>query len=205
MLPHPSSRLKATLAELQTRIAALPANAAAVIVLQECVPQGLDTIGSTAWVRAGFLRTDVNSRNWASRSYGTTTLVDRRLSVVGCFRIHYALTDMDRDALFVDVVFGLNSGDGKESVPEGYSAGSRGKTIRFCNTHLESLAHEPAFRPSQTALAAKFMHEDSVHGALLAGNLNAIQPFDCTLHSDNGLRDAYLELGGQGDSEEGYT
>ena len=39
----------------------------------------------------------------------------------------------------------------------------------------------------------------------MAGDLNAIQPFDRTLHRVNGLRDAYLELGGQEDSEEGYT
>ena len=42
-------------------------------------------------------------------------------------------------------------------------------------------------------------------GSVLAGDLNAIEPFDRTLHLDNGLKDAYLELGGKEDSEDGYT
>ncbi|KAI0975562.1 Endonuclease/exonuclease/phosphatase [Xylaria arbuscula] len=187
MLPHASPRMQVGLAELRSRVEALPPDTASVIFLQECVPADLDTIGATAWVQSGFLRTDIDNTAWASGAYGTTTLVDRRLAVASVFRAHYALTRMDRDALFVDVVVG------------------EGKIIRFCNTHLESLALEPPYRPPQVAVASKFMQEGSVHGALLAGDLNAIQPFDRTLHSANGLRDAYLELGGQEDSEEGYT
>ncbi|KAI1295191.1 Endonuclease/exonuclease/phosphatase [Xylaria venustula] len=199
MLPHANLRMQAGLAELRSHIEALPPDTASVIFLQECVPGDLDTIGATAWVQAGFLRTDIDNAGWASRAYGTTTLVDRRLAVANVFRAHYALTRMDRDALFVDVVVRKGEGEG-----EGEDEGD-GKIIRFCNTHLESLALEPPYRPPQVALAARFMQEGSVHGALLAGDLNAIQPFDRTLHSANGLRDAYLELGGQEDSEEGYT
>ncbi|KAI1419002.1 Endonuclease/exonuclease/phosphatase [Xylaria sp. FL1777] len=214
MVPHARPRMEAGLVELQARISALPRSTAAVVFLQECVPADLEAIGATAWVQDGFLRTDVDATFWASRLYGTTTLVDRRLDVAEVFRTHYALTRMDRDALFVDVVVGPPSRDlqdGKESTRGGGVGlggdGKRkdGKIIRFCNTHLESLAQEPSYRPPQVALAAKFMHDESIHGALLAGDLNAIQPFDRTLHSANGLRDAYLELGGQEDSEEGYT
>ncbi|TGJ83173.1 hypothetical protein E0Z10_g5578 [Xylaria hypoxylon] len=194
MLPHARPRMEAGLAELEARIAALPRSTAAVIFLQECVPGDLQTIGRAAWVRRGFLRTDMDAAHWASSAYGTTTLVDRRLGVGGVFRVHYALTRMDRDALFVDVVVAASS----------QSKGGNEKIIRFCNTHLESLAQEPSYRPPQVALAAKFMHEETIHGAL-SGDLNAIQPFDRTLHSSNGLCDAYLELGGKEDSEEGYT
>ncbi|KAI1353971.1 Endonuclease/exonuclease/phosphatase [Xylaria sp. FL0043] len=214
MLPRAHARMTAGLSELHRQIAALPETTAAVVFLQECVPGDLETIGATPWVRGDFLRTDVDSSDWASRMYGTTTLVDKRLGVEGVFRVHYELTRMERDALFVDVVFpagdssrdggsGGNGGDG-EVGKKGGKDGKK-KIIRFCNTHLESLAVDPPYRPPQVALAAKFMHEESVHGALLAGDLNAIQPFDRTLHSDNNLRDAYLELGGQEDSEEGYT
>ncbi|KAK5626982.1 hypothetical protein RRF57_002698 [Xylaria bambusicola] len=180
--PPTRARMEAALAELQTHIAALPEHRAAMVFLQECVPQDLETIGETAWVRAGFLRTDVDSPHWASRSYGTTTLVDRRLGVVGCFRVHYALTDMGlrRKSVLLAV---LDQG---------------GKIVRFCNTHLESLAHEPSFCPPQIALAAKFMHEDG-------RGFERHPPVGRTLHSDNDLRDAYLELGGQENSEEGYT
>ncbi|KAF2966756.1 hypothetical protein GQX73_g6850 [Xylaria multiplex] len=45
----------------------------------------------------------------------------------------------------------------------------------------------------------------NTHPTAVAGDLNAIQPFDRTLHETNGLRDAYLELGGREDSDEGYT
>ncbi|KAI8631696.1 endonuclease/exonuclease/phosphatase family protein [Xylariaceae sp. FL1651] len=195
MLPFAKSRMDAGLAELQTRVGALPAGTAAVVFLQECVAEDLDTVGEKAWVRDGFYRTDVNTSAWASGHYGTTTLVDRRLGVKGAFRVHYAKTRMERDALFVDVVFKQAGKEAKEEE----------KTIRFCNTHLESLALEPPYRPPQMAVVAKFMHEDEVHGALAAGDFNAIQPFDRSLHDDNNLKDAYLELGGKEDSEEGYT
>lgn len=41
--------------------------------------------------------------------------------------------------------------------------------------------------------------------AVLASDLNAIEPFDRTLHTDNKLQDAYLPLGGKEDDDEGYT
>ena len=40
---------------------------------------------------------------------------------------------------------------------------------------------------------------------LIGLNFNAIQPFDRTLHTDNNLKDAYLEQGGKEDSDDGYT
>ncbi len=173
MLPHARPRMEAGLAELQARISALPRSTAAVIFLQECVPADLETIGSTAWVRTGFLRTDVDAAFWASDYYGTTTLVDRRLGVARVSRTHYALTRMDRDALFVDVL-GPSARDGEEESARGGDGAGSGKgrkkggprIIRFCNTHLESLALEPPYRPPQVALAAKLMREEPIHGAL---------------------------------------
>ncbi|RMY90511.1 hypothetical protein D0862_09946 [Hortaea werneckii] len=84
--------------------------------------------------------------------------------------------------------------------------GEQGKLIRLCNTHLESLALDPPLRPLQVQLCAQYMHEGTVDGAMLAGDLNAIQDFDRRLHSDNDLKDAYLELGGiEDDAEAGHT
>ncbi|KAI0451254.1 Endonuclease/exonuclease/phosphatase [Xylaria acuta] len=207
MLPHGVSRMASALAELEAQLTGLPPTTAAVVFLQECTPDDLDVIGRTGWVRAAFARTDVGPEFWANAAYGTTTLVDRRLGVAGdVFRVHYGLTRMERDALFVDVLFPSAGGSGDEGGHgEDGGKGKQQRTIRLCNTHLESLAQEPAYRPPQVALAAKFMHDESVHGALLAGDLNAIQPFDRSLHSANDLRDAYLSLGGAEDSEEGYT
>jgi tyrosyl-DNA phosphodiesterase 2 len=52
---------------------------------------------------------------------------------------------------------------------------------------------------------ASQMHADDVVGAVVTGDFIAIQPFDLSLHSDNGLKDAYLQLGGVENSDEGYT
>lgn len=91
---------------------------------------------------------------------------------------------MERDALFVDITSGC-------------------KTTRLCSTHLESLIANPPKRPSQLATAARYMHQ--ADASILGGDLNAIEPFDKNLHSDNNLKDAYLVMGGQEDDEKGMT
>ncbi|KAI1822976.1 endonuclease/exonuclease/phosphatase family protein [Xylaria intraflava] len=193
MLPCPEARMQAALDHLENLLKESPSTAttAAVLVLQECTLADLRTIGQQQWIRDGFYITDTDTSDWSSGLYGTTTLVDRRLEVASCFRVHYSSTAMQRDALFVDVV-----------IP---TAAGSGKTIRVGNTHLESLVADPPLRPLQVQTAAKYMHESRLSGALLAGDFNAIQPFDRSLHTDNDLKDAYLELGGQEDADEGYT
>ncbi|KAH8892976.1 hypothetical protein GQ53DRAFT_745919 [Thozetella sp. PMI_491] len=189
MLPFAESRMEAGLAYLETLVSKIPTTTAAVIFLQECVASDIVAIGSKSWVRERFSVTDADTSNWTSGHYGTTTLIDRRLPITACFRVHYQKTRMERDAFFVDVRMG----------------GGHDRTVRLCNTHLESLALEPPFRPPQMQLAASYMRGDGIDGAIAAGDFNAIQPFDRTLHSDNQLKDAYLELGGQEDDDAGYT
>ncbi|XDG01512.1 hypothetical protein ABKA04_001127 [Annulohypoxylon sp. FPYF3050] len=191
LIPYAKERMKAALHHLESLTRKLPSTTAPVIYLQECIAQDLRTIGENSWVREKFYFTDINTSNWTD-DYGTVTLVDRRLSITSCFRVHYEKTRMGRDAFFVDVLL-----DG--------SGNGCAKTIRLCNSHLDSLVFEPPFRPAQVQIMAKYMHEDGVDGAIAAGDFNAIQPFDKTLHSDNDLKDAYLEIGGVEDSEEGYT
>ncbi|KAI1261721.1 endonuclease/exonuclease/phosphatase family protein [Xylariaceae sp. FL1019] len=185
MLPFEKDRMRIGLSHLQTHISSLPRTTAAVIFLQECLVQDLASIGETNWVRDGFRVTDTDSSSWGTSYYGTTTLVDARLDVKSVFRVHYSASRMQRDALFVDVCI------------------SPDKIVRLCNTHLESL--ETPLRAPQVALIAKFMHAPEVSGALAAGDFNAIGEYDRTLHSENALQDVYLELGGEEDSEEGYT
>lgn len=186
MLPFAEARMKPALAHLDSLTKPPPPTTASIIYLQECTPEDLTTISNTPWVRERYHLLDVDPTNWATTHYGTTTLVDARLPIVSAFRVHYSKTRMDRDALFLDISLS-------------------GKTVRLCNSHLESLAFDPPFRPPQMELVARYMHEGGLHAALAAGDFNAIQPFDRTLHSDNGLKDAYLELGGKEDSEEGFT
>ncbi|CAF9910610.1 hypothetical protein IMSHALPRED_009257 [Imshaugia aleurites] len=163
----------------------LSADMLTVIFFQEMTASDLDIIQSTSWIQSRFHITDISPINWHSR-YGTTTLVDLRLPLKSVFRAQYA-SRMGRDALFID----LDCGDGNSR-------------IRLGNTHLESLAADPPKRPAQVALASGLLHDDSVHGGVLAGDFNAIQNFDRTLHAENGLKDTYLEEGGiEGAEKEG--
>lgn len=190
LLPFAETRMKSALAHLNhlTNPESLSSATAPVIFFQECTSSDLNTIVATPWVRERFQLADVDSTNWATTHYGTTVLLDSRLTITGAFRVHYSKTRMDRDALFIDV-----------------SIGPDPRRIRLCNTHLESMAFDPSFRPSQVQVIARHMHENNVHAALAAGDFNAIQPFDRTLHLDNNLKDAFLEQGGKEDTNEGFT
>ncbi|KAL4767159.1 Endonuclease/exonuclease/phosphatase [Aspergillus nidulans var. acristatus] len=187
MLPFAAARMRPALAHLNELIRDLHQNVAPVIFLQECTPSDLGTIAAAPWVQDHFHVTDIDPTNWATTQYGTITLISKRVPVASVFRVHYSRTRMNRDALFVDITVGHE------------------KRIRLCNTHLESLALEPPYRPLQMQLIAKYMHKDDIYAAVAAGDFNAIQPFDRTLHADNNLKDAFLESGGKEDTPEGYT
>jgi tyrosyl-DNA phosphodiesterase 2 len=192
MLPFGEARMKAALNHLGALVKDLAStpSVAPIIFLQECTPEDLVTISSNLWVRERFMLTDLDATYWATNHYGTTMLLDARLLITSVFRVHYSQTHMNRDALFVDFALGPDNGR---------------KVVRLCNTHLESLAMDPPLRPAQMRLVARYLHSEEVHAALAAGDFNAIQPFDRTLHKDNNLKDAFLEQNGKEDSEEGYT
>ncbi|KAI1404059.1 hypothetical protein F4819DRAFT_484092 [Hypoxylon fuscum] len=101
MLPFAKARMDAALDHLEGLVNELGPSTAVVIYLQECIEEDLGTISEKGWVRDKFYLTDTNGKNWATY-YGTTTLVDRRLDVASCFRVHYRETRMQRDAFFVD-------------------------------------------------------------------------------------------------------
>lgn len=194
MLPFAEARMSAALAHLEeitTQQRSSSSTAAVVINLQECTASDLSTIQNAPWIQSGFYITDVDTSSWGSGLYGTTMLVDRRLDVAACTRIHYSATQMERDLLTCDVV-----------VP-----GASHQKLRLCTSHLESLALEPPRRPPQMRRAAAHLKDEKAElaGGIIIGDFNAIQPFDNTLHSDNGLKDAYLELGGVEGSDLGFT
>lgn len=196
--PFPSPRMAGALAHLSALIAALPASQPVIVFLQEMSVSDLQQIQEAPWIRARFLITDLDATSWKSPVYGTTALADRRLCIKEVFRVPW-VSRFGRDGLFVDVELDV----ARPGSPDGAS-GARG-VLRLCNTHLESLVADPPVRPLQLAAAAEYLRERDVRAALLAGDLNAIQPFDRQLHSTHGLRDAYLELGGVEDAEEGFT
>jgi tyrosyl-DNA phosphodiesterase 2 len=180
-------RMASALEYLGQMIAEIPASQLIVVLLQEMSVSDLLQIQNTPWVQSRFHITDLDAKYWQSDLYGTTTLIDKRFTIARVFRTPFP-SNFQRDGFFVDVR--LTDSD---------------KVLRLCNVHLESLIADPPIRPGQLEQAAKYMHDDTVHAAVLAGDCNAIQPFDRTLHSENRLNDAYLELGGQEDTEEGCT
>lgn len=192
MLPFGEARMRAALDHLGDLVNDLESSSsvAPVIFLQECTPEDLVIISSTPWVRRRFVLTDLDATYWATNHYGTTMILDARLPIASVFRVHYSQTRMDRDALFVDLALGS---DDTRNV------------VRLCNAHLESFVMDPPLRPAQMRLIARHLHAVDVRAAVAAGDFNAIQPFDRTLHAENGLKDGFLELGGKEASEEGYT
>ncbi|KAH7093701.1 Endonuclease/exonuclease/phosphatase [Paraphoma chrysanthemicola] len=186
LVPFAVERMRAALQHLDQVVSASPPDVAVVVFLQEMGQSDLQQIRDSQWIKQRFNLTDIDKDNWLSPLYGTTTLVDRRLRIQNVFRVPW-ITKFDRDGLFVDIAL------------------SDARVLRLCNTHLESLVADPPVRPLQLAAAAEYLRKVEVSCALLAGDLNAIQPFDRTLHSENGLNDTYLILGGKEDSDDGFT
>ncbi|KIW04062.1 uncharacterized protein PV09_04880 [Verruconis gallopava] len=192
--PGGEPRMAAALAHLEELVSNKSRNCEPVVIfLQEMNESDLNQIQAAPWVQKRFYITDIDTGYWRKPNfgpvYGTTTLVDRSLVInFRPFRVQLP-SRFSRDALFVD----LKVRSGNEGL------------LRLCNVHLESLVAEPPVRPLQVAKAAKYMKTSNVYASILAGDLNAIEPFDRMLHSDHGLKDAYLELGGKEDHGDGYT
>ena len=183
-------RMHAALQHLDELVSSTPPEIPVVVFLQEMGQSDLEQIRNSTWIKKRFHITELDNRNWLSPLYGTTTLVDRRLKIKNVFRVPF-ISKFDRDGLFVDI-----------ALSNAQISGADAKVFRLGNTHLESLVADPPVRPLQLASAAKYLNNHDVACALLAGDLNAIQPFDRTLHSDNGLEDTYLNLGGQEDRQQ---
>lgn len=175
--------MRAALRYLDILVSSLAAPA--VIFLQEMESSDLDIIKSTPWIQTNYYVTDLSTRNWLD-SYGTITLIDRRLHISSVLRMCYN-SNMGRDALFVDL------------------EDKAGSTLRLCNTHLESLPAYPPLRPDQVAIVSRALRDPTVDAGVVAGDFNAIEDFDLTLHAKNGLKDAYLESGGEDPNEDGWT
>lgn len=180
---------------LEGLINTFPRELPLIIFFQEVVRNDLMLLQAAPWVRARFVLTDTDAIHWKAPYYGTTTLIDRRLPLARVFRGFYKYTQMDRDGLYVDIA----------TKP---ASASNPRILRFGNTHLDSLDHtNPTthLRPAQFAEASQYLHSPSIHAGILAGDFNAVDPVDRTLHATHDLKDAYLEGGGKEDSHEGYT
>lgn len=193
MLPHPDHRMTIALNHLRSLVER--SSHPSIIFLNETLDSDLTLIQQQDWIRSGYHITDTSTEHWESGHYGTTILVHHSLPIQQVFRVHFSATKMERDGLFVDLNFPSTSAGTEKPA----------KTIRVCTTHLESLIANPPLRPAQVTTTAKYLHAPEVAGGLMGGDFNAIQPFDRTLHSENNLKDAYLEHGGKEDDDAGYT
>ncbi|RYP27557.1 hypothetical protein DL767_007627 [Monosporascus sp. MG133] len=124
-------------------------------------------------------------------------LADRRLLVTAYFRVHFTQTLLDRDVHFIDILMRRPRTSGNQE--------SDNLILRPSNLHLESFDWETPLRPARMRVVAKYIHQDGMHGALVAGDFNPLQLHDMTLHTEHELRDAFLESGGQEDEEAGFT
>lgn len=80
-------------------------------------------------------------------------------------------------------------------------SGSSSKVVRTVNVHLDSLAHDPSYRPAQVRLTAQSIASAGGHG-LIAGDWNSVLPIDDSLCAENGMIDAW-EANRPG--EDGFT
>jgi len=220
LIPFGEQRMAAALAYLETLIGKSTTTSTttgsnsssndripAVIFFQEMTPDDLALIQAAPWIQQHFYLTERDNTNWGTPYYGTVTLVDRKLSIAEVFRIPF-VTRFGRDGFYVSIRLASSNSDGEDGGGDGGGSGalpssSSGFVLQLCNAHLESLIADPPIRPLQLEDAAKQLH--AVRAGLVAGDLNAIQPFDRTIAEENNLKDVYLELGGKEDSDEGYT
>lgn len=217
MAPFPQARMASALSYLQTVVEGIPASTAVVICLQELrqdmpinfdrleksfdpqIADDLRQIASAAWIQARFLVTDLTTDHWRC-GYNSVTLVDRRLGISEVSRLPF-VSEYNREALIVDIPVSPSGG------PAHGEAGSRPSILRLCNVHLDSMAGKPPMRPIQWKACAKYLQDESngVVGGILAGDCNANQDYDLTQPEDNGIKDAYLEMGGKESDPDGHT
>jgi tyrosyl-DNA phosphodiesterase 2 len=164
-----------------------------VVLLQEVADDVVKVLAEHEWVRENFYITDVDGAHgkWQHASYGTVTLVDRRLKLKNHIRLGYN-TEYQRDCLFVDI----------ECVR---LSDSEVVTIRVGNTHLESLISKPPKRPNQLKLAAVFAHDKNVYAGIVAGDMNPIEDFDANLPKEADMDDAWLLAGNKEEDAKGHT
>lgn len=192
--PFAKERMGAALDYLNQVVSSTPPDRAIFILFQEMGTSDMEQIRETSWVKERFHLTDLDGKSWPEPYYGTTMLVDRRLKIDSVFRVPW-YSKYGRDGLFVDV--GLsNAAD---------PCAAQDKLLRVCNTHLESLVANPPIRPTQLTAASQYLNQDKISCGIVAGDFNAIEAFDHTLHLENNLNDAYLQCRGSEDSQHGYT
>jgi tyrosyl-DNA phosphodiesterase 2 len=175
-----------------------PANATPapmILMLQEMSAESHAAILAHPWIRENFI---VSDKKPLPQWYFTLLLVDRRLATGEWFRVAFQGSRYKRDVLGVDVLVGEGDAEARGEGAE-RAEGKKVKCLRFCTTHLESLAETPGFelRPKQLAVISSLLKEQAegieIVGGLVGGDMNAISALDSEIHKrpDVGLRDVW--------------
>lgn len=132
------------------------------ILLQEVSLNALDFLLSIDWVLNDFLIIPAGSVQWPrGAQYGNVTLISKNIPFVAGQWLNFADSSMGRNAL------------------------------RIANTHLESLPENALIRAAQLSYIAEKLRRPTVHGGVVAGDMNAICPNDQVIHRQAGLVDAH--------------
>ncbi|RPA81339.1 hypothetical protein BJ508DRAFT_414784 [Ascobolus immersus RN42] len=178
--PHPEQRVRAAVRYLRTLSAELVDRGATldVVQMQEVHPLALEALLGEDWVRDSYAVTNLYLPAY-SKKYGSVTLISRQRlkSVVRCFRMHFDMSVMGRDALVVD--FKAEDGVG---------------VVRVVNVHLESLqGYGMRARRTQMEELRDIAGRRGVRGSVVAGDVNAIAPEDEELAERCGFVDLWVE------------
>ncbi|KAF8656269.1 hypothetical protein AX16_002705 [Volvariella volvacea WC 439] len=210
--PNPKERLIAALRHLEEEVlqckeGIVTPDQACVIMFQEVHASVMPVFWEDEWVKENFYMAPLNSGRWPKNSiYGLVTLVERSLDIRYTGMLEFQLTNMARGGLLVDLALstpGRGSRGGK-NVDYDPHEDERGEVVvRIVNTHLESLKDHLGLRKRQLGLLASLLKMDEeVEGGIIAGDMNAIEPFDRGLPTQVGLRDAWRR---GDDDESGFT
>ncbi|KAJ8072491.1 hypothetical protein PM082_016050 [Marasmius tenuissimus] len=188
---HPQERMRGALDELKGEILPIDEETKAlepcVVLLQEVHSKMLEVIRLCPWVRENFYVTPLNNLKWPSHTYGNVTLVHRSLHVERASLLEYRMSPGSRSAIMIDVK--LHSD----------------RVLRIINTHLESMSDNASLRREQLAMCAtRFCRGEEIDGAVIAGDLNAIDRDSDEQVEGLGMDDAF-QPGRYDRLEEGYT
>ncbi|KAK0238555.1 Endonuclease/exonuclease/phosphatase, partial [Armillaria nabsnona] len=175
--PHPSQRFTALLVSLLES-----GTEPDILLLQEVSHCALSALTDNPWVRSNYYLTDVDTSCWRTRndshSFGSITLLRKghaSFTPITVYRIPYR-SHMNRDALCCDIHL--------------YSPShSPSKLFRVINVHLDSLAINHPFRPTQLTICGDYLR--AAGSGIIMGDFNAITPADQSLIDELGLLDAW--------------
>ncbi|KAG1842018.1 Endonuclease/exonuclease/phosphatase [Suillus subalutaceus] len=167
------------------------------ILLQEVHESVFTQILNAEWVRRCFIVVPTSVDKWPDQAkYGNVTLVSRTIPVVNVSTIEFSNSNMERNALFVDIKLSVPAHEDEPHLSGGIV------TLRVANTHLESMPQGTEARPRQLQLIAAALRGRGIFGGIVAGDMNAISPTDETIVEAAGLYDAWE---GDDNDDEGFT